>query len=151
MRQEFFGIEQLNFVEFNITGDDLNCQRLSEESRFLSSEVFNLFAACFEKSNDLYEYFEPTKFNARKIVVLHNQLHIYLETLKLISNSKEFTSFIEKIFLGKAYIAEIELQDPIWRENWSIHLSHLTTINLEMISVVDRCIDEAKILWIIGY
>lgn len=151
MRLEFFGIERLNFVEFNITGDDLNCKRLSEESRFISSEVFNLFASCFEKSNDLFDYFEPTKFNARKIVVLRNQLLAYLQVLKEITNSKDFVAFIDDIFLGKAFLTEIELIDSSWRENWSLHHSHLVGINEEMINIVDRCIDEARILWIIGY
>ena len=72
MRMEFFGIDGLNFVEFNITGDDINFSRLNDESRYIHSEVFNLFTKCFENSHDLYEYFEPTKFNARKIVVLRN-------------------------------------------------------------------------------
>ena len=52
MRLEFFGIEKLNFVEFNITGDDLNFNRLSDESRYLHSEVFNIFAHCFEKTSE---------------------------------------------------------------------------------------------------
>jgi hypothetical protein len=151
MRLEFFGIERLNFVEFNITGDDLNCKRLSEESRFISSEVFNLFTCCFEKSNELYDYFEPTKFNARKIVVLRNQLLAHLQVLNSIAGSKEFVDFIDDIFLGKAFLKEIETLDPSWRENWAVHLSHLVEINQEMINIVDRCIDEARILWIIGY
>ena len=151
MKLEFFGIDKLNFVEFNITGDDLYCKRLSEESRFINSEVFNLFAVCFEKSNDLYEYFEPTKFNARKIVVLRNQLLSYSETLSNINNSKEFVAFVESIFLGKAFLAEIELIDPAWRDNWEVHLARLREVNREMLEIVDRCIDEARILWIIGY
>ena len=151
MKLEFFGIDKLNFVEFNITGDDLNCRRLGEESRFINSKVFNLFASCFEKSNDLYDYFEPTKFNARKIVVLRNQLIAYLETLNKINNSKDFMAFIDDIFLGKAFLEEIECIDAAWRKNWETHLSHLREINLEMISIVERCIDEERILWIIGY
>lgn len=151
MRLEFFGIEKLNFVEFNLSGDDLNFTRLSGESRFINSEVFNLFAVCFEKSNELYEYFEPTKFNARKIVVLKNELSSYLDTLNSIKSSSQFEKFIDNIFLGKSFLVELELMDSQWVENWELYLSQLKEVNNEMIALVDRCIDESRILWIIGY
>jgi hypothetical protein len=151
MRFEFFGIEHLNFVEFNITGDDLNCHRLNEESKFLSSEVFNLFVHCFEHSNDLYEYFEPTKYNSRKIVVLKNELIVNLDRLFNIKSLEEFIKNIDSIFLGKVFLAELEKTDATWKENWKSYNSRLIDTNKEMISIINCCIDESKILWVIGY
>jgi hypothetical protein len=151
MRLGFFGLEELNFVEFNITGDDLNCQRLREESYYLGSEVFNLFISVFEKSNELYEYFEPTKYNARKIVVLRNELISFSEKLNKIASSKGFIAFIEGILWGKTFIDGIEKEDPAWREHWENYLSDLRKVNLEMIIIVERCIDEGRILWLVGY
>ena len=151
MRIEFFGIDKLNFVEFNVTGDDLNFYRLNEESQFINSEVFNLFAHCFENSNDLYEYYEPTKFNARKIIVLRNELVTNIENLNKIKNSDAFIEYVDGIFLGKAFLIELEKMDAGWRDHWELYLSLLKEINREMISIVERCIDESRILWIIGY
>jgi hypothetical protein len=151
MRLEFFGIENLNFVEFNITGDDLNCHRLNEESHFLSSEVFNLYVHCFEKSNELYEYFEPTKYNSRKIIVLRNELNLNLQKLSKIKNAEEFIKYIDNIFLGKNFLSELEKADASWKENWKTTLSKLTDTNKEMVKVIDRCIDQGRILWVIGY
>ena len=151
MRLGFFGIENLNFVEFNVTGDDLNCHRLNEESSYLSSEVFNLYAYCFEKSNELYEYFEPTKYNSRKIVVLRNELNDNLQLLSKIKSIETFEKFIDGIFLGKAFLTELEKTDPTWKEHWKTYLNQLTETNKEMIAIVDRCIDESRILWVIGY
>ncbi len=151
MRIEFFGIEKLNFVEFNITGDDLNFHRLNGESRFLNSEVFNLFSRCFEKSHDLYEYFEPTKYNSRKIIVLRNELSSNLKNLNNIKKDDEFVKFIDSIFLGKAFLLEIEKVDNAWKENWEKYLSMLKEVNIEMIAIIDRCIEESRILWVIGY
>jgi hypothetical protein len=151
MRLGFFGLEDLNFVEFNITGDDLNYQRLREESYYLGSEVFNIFISCFEKSNELYEYFEPTKYNARKIVVLRNELIFYSGELNKIKNRKAFVSHIDKLLWGKTFLAGIEKEDPTWPERWEIYLSELKKVNDEMLAIVERCIDEARILWVIGY
>ncbi len=151
MRLEFFGIENLNFVEFNFTGDDLNCHRLNEESFFLSSEVFNLYAHCYEQSNELYEYFEPTKYNSRKIIVLRNELTVNLEKLSRIKTVDEFVNYIDNVFLGKTFLIELEKADSSWKENWESYNLKLKEINKEMITIVDRCIDESRILWVIGY
>jgi hypothetical protein len=151
MRLEFFGIDKLNFVEFNITGDDLNCPRLNDESHYISSEVFNLFVANFEKSNDLYEYFEPSKYNSRKIVVLKNELIGNLEKWNTIKSSSDFVKFVEAIFLGKAFLFELEKMDAEWSNHWELYLSLLKEINREMIAIIDKCIDESRILWVIGY
>jgi hypothetical protein len=151
MRLEFFGIDKLNFVEFNITGDDYNFYRLNEESRYVNSEVFNLFAHCFEKSNELYEYFEPTKFNARKIVVLRNELIAHLEKLNEITSLDDFVAYADRIFLGKAFLIELEKMDTIWSDHWELYHSLLKEINREMIAITERCIDETRILWVIGY
>ncbi len=151
MRLEFFGIDSLNFVEFNITGDDINFSRLNDESRFIHSDVFNLFSSCFENSNDLYEYFEPTKYNARKIVVLRNELIANLNKLDEISGKDELISFINNLFLGKAFLLELEKSNKNWGEHWGKYLSQLKEINREMIAIVERCIDETRILWVIGY
>jgi hypothetical protein len=151
MRLEFFGIDKLNFVEFNITGDDLNFNRLNNESRFINSEVFNLFVHCFEKSHDLYEYYEPTKFNVRKIIVLKNELSANLEKLTSIKDVLGFAAFFDGLFLGKKFLAELEKSDHGWQQHWEKHLSLLVNVNKEMIQIIDKCIDETRILWIIGY
>lgn len=151
MRLEFFGIDKLNFVEFNITGDDVNFSRLNNESRFINSSVFNLFIHCFEQSNDLYDYFEPTKYNARKIVVLRNALIANLDKLNEIKNKGQFLAFINNFLLGKVFITEIEKDDAKWFDRWDKHLSELKEVNREMVAITERCIDETRILWVIGY
>jgi hypothetical protein len=151
MKLGFFGIDQLNFVEFNITGDDSNYQKLSEESKYLGSEVFNLFAHCFEKSNDLYEYYEPTKFNSRKIIVLRNELVKNLFNLNKIDKQEIFSNFINNIFLGKAFLSEIEKSDIHWQKNWEEYLNKLKLLNKEMINIIDKCVEDGRVFWIIGY
>jgi hypothetical protein len=151
MRLSFFSLDELNFVEFNITGDNLNCQRLSAESYYLESEIFNIFVSCFELSNDLYEYFEPTKFNARKIVILRNELMNFLEKFSQINQQIDFLSFLNDTFLGKSFIEKLDVSEPNWHDNWEHYHQSLLSVNREMINIVERCIDEGRILWVIGY
>ncbi|HOK99377.1 MAG TPA: hypothetical protein PLD12_09580 [Bacteroidales bacterium] len=151
MRLNFYKLNELNFVEFNITGDNQNCQRLSEDSYYLDGEIFNIFVTCFENSNELYEYFEPTKYNARKIVVLRNELLHFLQSFEQIHDKNDFLIFLHQTFLGGAFIKALEQYEPNWHEKWNYYHQALLIINRQMIEIVDRCIDESRILWIIGY
>jgi hypothetical protein len=151
MKIDFFDIDKLNFVEFNITGDDMNYVKLNHESQYLNGNVFNLFVRCFEKSNELYEYFEPTKYNSRKIVILRNELVKNLQVLKKITSREAFNTYTEGLFLGAKFVNELNTIDPGWRDNWSGYLEQLVQLNQNMILLVDRCIDESRVLWLIGY
>jgi hypothetical protein len=151
MRLSFYKLNELNFVEFNITGDNQNCQRLSEDSYYLDGEIFNIFVTCFENSNELYEYFEPTKYNARKIVVLRNELLHFLNSFEQLTDVDGFLMFLHQTFLGGAFIKALEKSDPSWRNNWEYYHQALIAVNKQMIEIVERCIDESRILWLIGY
>jgi len=151
MRLNFYKLNELNFVEFNITGDNLNCQRLSEDSYYLDGEVFNIFVTCFENSNELYEYFEPTKYNARKIVVLRNELLHFLNSFEQIHELEGFVMFLHQTFLGGTFLKALETYDPSRQQKWETYHRSLLSINQNMIDIVDRCIDEARVLWVIGY
>jgi hypothetical protein len=151
MRLEIYDSEQLNFVELNTTGDNENYIKCDENSRYIDTEVFNLFAHCFENSQTLYEYFGPTKYNARKIVPLRNELIKHQDELNAIDSKESFIEFIGNIFLGKEFIFQIELFDKAWEDNWSLYLTKLSQINKEMIEIVEDCIEYEKILWVIGY
>ena len=80
MRLEIYGATNLNFVEFNITGDGESIQRCDKDSLYMDSELFSLFSECFENSNNLYDYFGPTKYNARNIIVQLNALKKIMDT-----------------------------------------------------------------------
>ena len=91
---------------------------------------------------------EPTKFNARKIVVLRNRLAANYEKLNAI---KKPNDFIFMIVLGKAFLNELEKIDSIWVKNWEIYFNKIKDSNQEMVSIVEHCIDEIRVLWVIGY
>ena len=53
MRIELYSSEYLNIVELNTTGDNENYLKGDSESKYAQSEVFNLFAKCFENANKI--------------------------------------------------------------------------------------------------
>ncbi len=151
MRLEIYGKANLNFVEFNITGDNEDYKPCDDESLYMDTEVFNLFTHCFEKSDKLFDYFGPTRYNVRNIIPLLNELNNNLEKLKAINSLDFFIDFIGSSFLGTNFIYEIEKHDKSWSLNWEQYCRKLASINSGLISVVTKCIEQSRTFWVIGY
>jgi hypothetical protein len=143
--------ECIDFVEFNITGNSDNYNKCDEESLYLNSNVFNIFAGCFEQSNHLFEFIGQTMYNARKIIPLRNALDKNLERLTLVENIAEFKRYVTGIFLGRDLLMDLAQADPLWEQCWKFYLRRLIVINRDLIQLIDQCVEEERILWVIGY
>jgi hypothetical protein len=151
MQFEMYGADSLNFVEFNTTGDFEAFQRCDKDSLYMDTDLFNLFSDCFEKSNKLYEYFGPTRYNSRNTVVLINELKANCKVFEQINDYKSFVSFIDDKFLGAEFFTELEKVDKDWHSNWEQYKVKLIDINQQLINLINCCINEERILWVIGY
>jgi len=151
MRLEIYGVNNLNFIEFNITGDAESFRQCDKDSQYMDTEVFNLFSECFEKSNNLYDYFGPTKYNSRKIVILLNELTNYLNKIQNIDSYENFIDFTGNKFLGSSFVIELENHDKNWRLNWGVYQKKLENINQQLIELINQCISQGRTLWLIGY
>ena len=151
LRIEIFDADYLNIVELNTTGDNEHYTKGDSESSYMQSEVFNLFIKCFENSNQLYEFYGATKYDIRKIVPLRNELEKKLETLQSINNLHEFKAHIEGIFLGNEFLDKLNKHYPDWENQWEDYLERLIKVNEGLIAIVEKCIDEQRVLWVIGY
>jgi len=151
MKIALFDAEYFNIVELNITGDNENYIKGDSESKYLESEVFNLFANCFEKANKLYEFYGATKYNSRNIVPLRNELKNKLELMEKIDSLEEFIEFIDSIFLGADFFDELNDDDKDWKKNWNKYFGLLTNVLKNIIKLIEKCIEEQQILWVIGY
>ncbi|MFP4557146.1 MAG: hypothetical protein ACLFNU_09765 [Bacteroidales bacterium] len=143
--------ECIDFIEFNITGDNENYNKCDQESYFLNSNVFNIFAGCFERSNHLFEFIGQTMFNIRKIIPLRNELKENLTTLMQIESIDSFKQYVTSIFLGRDLLVDLAQADPLWEQCWKFYLRRLIVINRDLIDLIDKCIEEERILWVIGY
>ncbi len=151
MRLEIYGVNNLNFVEFNITGDTDSFQQCDKDSKYMDSEVYNLFSECFEKSSNLYDYFGPTKYNSRNIVILLNELNKHFSKIQRIDSYENFIDFTGDKFLGSNFVIELEKTDKNWRLNWGLYQTKLSGINQQLIELVNQCITDDRTLWLIGY
>lgn len=143
--------ECIDFIEFNITGDNDNFNKCDPESLYLNSTVFNIFAGCFERSNHLFEFLGQTKYNSRRIVPLQNELQKNLNRLNKINTVEEFKSYVTGIHLGRDLLKDLAKLDPDYERTWIFYLRRLIVINRNLISLVDKCIEKELILWVIGY
>lgn len=151
MRLELYNSKDLNFVELNITGGNDTLNRCDKESRFIDSIVFNLFWPCFDNANKLYEYYGPTKYNARKIIPLRNELIIHRDGLIDLESYSAFEEFVSSHFLGREFLEELQKSESNLSDSWKKHRDLLITINNELISLTEKCADEERILWVVGY
>jgi hypothetical protein len=151
MNIEFYNSDFLNFVELNYTGDNDEYRRCDPESKYLDTDVFNLFLECFENANKLFDYFSGTKYNSRKIIVLRNELLRNLEDLQKINTLKELTKMVQSHFMGKDFLQELNHQNLSWQDNWKDFLDKLITVNRHLIAFTEKCADEERVLWVIGY
>jgi hypothetical protein len=151
MRIELFNSDYLNIVELNTTGDNDNYVKGDSESKYVEGEVFNLFTTCFENAETLYEFFGSTKYNSRKIVPLRNELLTKLESLEKIESLDDFQNHLDQVFLGQEFIDELTLEDKKWKEKWKFYLDKLIILNKGLVEITDKCIEEQRILWVLGY
>ncbi len=143
--------ECINFIEFNTTGDSENYNKCDPESLYLNSNVFNIYAGCFERSNHLFEFIGQTMYNSRKIIPLRNELSENHEKLKSIDNIDSFKKYVTGIFLGRDLLIDLTKADPLWEDCWKFYLRRLIVINRGLLSIIDKCIEEERVLWVIGY
>jgi hypothetical protein len=90
-------------------------------------------------------------YNTRKIIPLKNALDKNLERLSIIENIEEFKRYVSGIFLGRDLLVDLAQADPLWEQCWKFYLRRLTIINRDLIKLVDRCVEEERVLWVIGY
>lgn len=141
----------LNFVEFNITGDSENYNKCDAESLYLDSDIFNLFTHCFEKSNQLYEYFGQTKYNSKNIIPLRNELLSNLDDLNAVDSFEHFKQYIDNIFMGDGFIRKLERKDLNWQKRWDEYRGRLQKVNEDLVKLIDHCLNEDRILWVVGF
>ena len=151
MHIELYNADLLNFVEFNLTGDNDNYHRCDEESKSLESAVFYLFQPSFEEANKTYDYFAGTKYNSRKIIVLRNELIANLQQFESLADSREFVNLISSRFMGRDFIAELEIEDSQWITYWKEYNRKIIGVNKDLIELVEKCAFDERVLWVIGY
>ena len=151
MHIALYNADLLNFVEFNLTGDNDNYNRCDEESKYLDSPVFYIFQPCFETANPTFDYFGGTKYNSRKIIVLLNELKSNLRVLDSLQSPEDFVNLVSGRFMGKELLAGLEDEDSQWYAHWKEYNRKIIGVNKDLIDMVEKCAFDERVLWVIGY
>jgi hypothetical protein len=151
MHLELYNADFLNFVEFNVTGDNDNYNRCDEESLYLDSSVYYLLQPCFENANTTYDYFSGTKYNARKIIVLRNNLLANQHQFESLTDLQAFSELVSNRFMGKEFLADLESTEDGWQDKWKTINGKIIRIHQQLIELVEKCAFEERVLWVIGY
>jgi hypothetical protein len=151
MHLELYNSDYLNFVEFNITGDNDDYKRCDVESKYLDAPVFYLVQPCFENANSTYDYFSGTKYNARKIIVLRNDLLASLKKFEEVNDAASFMTLINSRFMGKEFLNELDSDEPDWKEKWQSINDRIITVHKDLIELAEKCAFEERVLWVLGY
>ncbi len=151
MKISLYNHKQFNLVEFNVTGTEDAYNKIDPESHYMDSVVFNIFTDCFEKANQLYEYYDATKYNPVYIISLRNNLMTHLTSLKQIQTLTNFQEFISGKLQGKDFLLALAKSDKNWTDHWAQYHKQLIIVSKEILSLVNFVIDEDRILWVIGY
>lgn len=151
MHIALYNADLLNFVEFNLTGDNDNYNRCDEESKYLDSPVFYIFQPAFEKAHPTFDYFGGTKYNSRKIIVLLNELKSILESLNALQTASDFSNMVSSRFMGKEFLAGLDEEDSQWYTHWKEYNRKIIGVNKDLIELVEKCAFDERVLWVIGY
>lgn len=143
--------EWLNFVEFNITGNNEYFNKCDPESKYMDEDLFFIFAPCFERSNESFDYSGPTRYNLRNIVPLQNELKKRHNEIEKLESIDDFKDFLMQFFMGNNFIIELEKTDREWKKEWEKYRDKLAETNMDLIRLIDKCIEEERVLWVVGY
>jgi len=151
MKFDLFTPSDLRIVEFNTTGSEQEFSRVNDNSVFLDASVFNIFLPCFESVKLNYSYFGANCFTELDIQKLNLELAKSKDEIEKIASDDEFIDFLSNKMLSKQFMLNLESQDKHWIRNWKTYTDKLSDINRKLIRITDNCLEDAQILWVIGY
>jgi hypothetical protein len=83
--------------------------------------------------------------------VLLNELKKNYALIVAIKSFDHFVDFAGNKFMGSSFVLEIEKKDKNWRLNWEQYVTKLSDVNQQLSNLINRCIDEERLLWVVGY
>ena len=151
MKIDILGLEDMNFVQIQIVGNNEEFEKLSESAKYLESPVFSIFRSCFELSYPDFQYSGNNLFNTNQVVSLRNHLVTHLARILAIQSPEELQAFVMHQFSGLEFMDELKTLYHDWQIFWEVIRDKLVGINKDLIELADNCIDDEKELFVKGY
>lgn len=138
------------YVQFDISGDENHYNFWHSDSLYLYEPIFGVFVDCFEKSVERLNYYGPTVFRASELLRLEQALESSQRDFEQITSSDDLISKLSKLILGKNFLRELEKENYDLKTEWGTVVSSLKLINDALVELVQKCIQEKRVLWVLG-
>ena len=137
------------YVEFNVSGTTDHFHHWDDESLFLDETVFQLFADCFDKSADNFNYYGATKYGKDNLRRLFKELNKNDRLLQQITSYDSLQKVISSLFGGIYFLQELNESSDL-SSDWNSIAFSLVSINHTLCDLVSQCIQKEKYLWVLG-
>lgn len=113
-------IEGSGWIEFNISGTEDSYNHWADDSRFLAEDAFQFYIDIFEKCSDRFNYFGDSYFDNVQLTTIKQEIE-----------------------------ARTRQQDSLPKQDNS-RANDIKKLGLELVSLIDDCLEHYKHLWILG-
>jgi len=138
------------YVEFNISGDEAHYNFWHSDSLYLYEPIYGVFVESFKKSVEKFNYYGPTLVTAPELSQLQQELENNKKEFESITSSDDLVYKIAQSKLGKNFLIELEGQSCDLQTQWKSVVSSLKEINETLVELIRKCIQEKRVLWVLG-
>lgn len=143
------------YVEFGIREDSIAQKYWDhgmkfEDSVFLEDDFYGFFSNAFQLSNKKFNYYGDTKYKTEELKKLKILLEKEMENINKISSLRDFDTFVYSINAHFDFHKILEYAGIEWKKNWEEIKKQLCAVNQGLIDTVQRCLDNNKVLWVLG-
>ena len=151
MKIQLIDHTDINIVEFVVTEKDEECSFYTEKSKYLHGSVFSILQSSFSLSNKDYAYYELVRFDDQNLISLRNHLQDHFSRLKSAGALPQFEAYLLKQVGGIDFLNELKTFYPNWKITWEAVRDQLLEVYIDLLEMIDLCIDDDKTFWVKGY
>ena len=136
-----------DYAEFNMAK---HYRHWDDSSLFLKDEVFATFFNCFNTASSKFNYYGATLYSGNGLEKLLSELKNHLQMLKEVTNFASFSNMLTSYPMGVNFIRFVTSLDCDVQVEWRKLVNKLIEINEGLIEIVQDCLKNDQILWVLG-
>jgi hypothetical protein len=144
-------IRGTGWVEFNISGTPEKFDFNQEDSRYLDESGYNLFVDIVEKNSASFNYYGPSLVGLTNLQALKLDLENRRSEMSGIRTIDEFIVFAKYKKFQPDFINEmVEFKNSLDERLDKENLIDTNPLMNDINEVVDKCMKEKRVLWVLG-
>jgi hypothetical protein len=144
-------IRGTGWIEFNISGTPEKFDFNQEDSRYLDESGYNLFVDIVEKNSSFFNFYGPSLVGLTNLQALKLDLEKRRSEMSVIRTIDEFIAFAKYKNFQPDFINEmVEFKNSLDERLDKENLIDTNPIMNDIIEVVDKCMKEKRVLWVLG-